>query len=396
MTGAILLWIIAVFATLLMANPASAVQGVAGPIPGAERHDLVIKALAGKRAGLIVNQSSRVGDRHLVDVLLEDGIQVRKLFAVEHGIFGTADAGATLNDTMDARRALPVISIYGKKKAPTKRDVENLDVLVFDLQDVGVRFYTYLSSLHYVMQSCARFHIPLVLLDRPNPNITFVDGPILEPQFQSFVGMHPIPVLHGMTLGELARMINGEGWLGKEMRCDLTVIPVAHYTHSTLYRLPVRPSPNLPNAQSIRLYPSLALFEATTISVGRGTDFPFQVLGGTRKEYGNMTFTPHPVSGAALHPKQEGKVLYGQDLRQAQIAGLKIEIFLDWYGRANALGAPFLDRPDWLDKLMGTDHFRKQVQAGKSAREIRASWQKGLGDFKRRRAPYLLYFESGP
>ena len=381
---------------LVMMPTGVAAQGGAGPIPGAERYDLVHKALVGKRAGLIVNQSARVGDRHLVDVLLEDGIPVHTLFAVEHGVFGKADAGATLKDTMDARRALPIVSIYGKKKAPTKRDVENLDVLVFDLQDVGVRFYTYLSSLHYVMQSCARFHIPLVVLDRPNPNIAFIDGPILEPPFQSFVGMHPIPVLHGMTLGELARMINGEGWLGKEMHCDLTVIPVAQYTRSTPYSLPVRPSPNLPNAQAVRLYPSLALFEATTISVGRGTDFPFQVLGGTDKAYGDMTFTPHPVPGASLHPKQEGKLLYGQDLRKTQIKGLNIEIFLDWYGRAKALGVPFLDRPDWLDKLMGTDRFRKQVQAGKSARDIRASWQKGLDEFKRRRAPYLIYSNKVP
>ncbi|MDQ7019545.1 MAG: DUF1343 domain-containing protein [Robiginitomaculum sp.] len=376
---------------MALASPVYAAQHRTGPIPGAERHDLVYQALAGKRVGLIVNQSSRVGDQYLVDILLAEGIEVGTLFALEHGVFGTADAGAALADEMDARRALPIVSLYGDKKAPSAQDMKDVDILVFDIQDVGVRFYTYLSSLHYVMQSCARYHVPLVVLDRPNPNIAFIDGPILEPSFRSFVGMHPIPVLHGMTLGELARMINGEGWLGKAMRCDLTVIPVGHYTRSTSYALPVPPSPNLPNAQSIRLYPSLALFEATTISVGRGTDFPFQVLGGTQKAYGDMTFTPHPIPGASLHPKLEGKTLYGQDLRQVQIEGLRIEIFIDWYTRAKALGAPFLNRPGWLDKLMGTDHFRQQVQAGKTVREIRASWQKGLDDFRRRRAAYLLY-----
>ncbi len=391
MRRVVLCWIMASLAMMRMAAPVWAAQHRAGPLPGAERHDLVYQALAGKRTGLIVNQSSRVGEQYLVDVLLAEGIEVGALFALEHGVFGTADAGAVLADEMDARRALPIVSLYGDKKAPSKHDMKNLDVLVFDIQDVGVRFYTYLSSLHYVMQSCARYHIPLVVLDRPNPNIAYIDGPILEPSFQSFVGMHPIPVLHGMTLGELARMINGEGWLGKAMHCDLTVIPVAQYTRSTTYEVPVAPSPNLPNAQSIRLYPSLALFEATAISVGRGTDLPFQVLGGAQKAYGNMIFIPHPITGASLHPKLEGKTLYGQDLRQAQIEGLRIEIFIDWYTRAKALEAPFLDRPGWLDKLMGTDRFRKQVQAGKTAEEIRASWQKGLDRFKKRRAPYLLY-----
>jgi uncharacterized protein YbbC (DUF1343 family) len=229
------------------------------------------------------------------------------------------------------------------------------------------------------------------VLDRPNPNIAFVDGPVLDPAFQSFVCMHTIPVLHGMTLGELAHMINGEGWLGEGLMCDLTVIPVAYYTRHTRYVLPVKPSPNLPNQSAIRLYPSLALFEATAISVGRGTDFPFQVLGGAHKGYGSFTFTPHPMPGAALHPKLQGQTLYGADLRNASLKGLQIDVFLDWHAKAKALNAPFLTRPNWLDKLMGTDRFRTQVEAGLSAAAIRKSWQKDLETFKARRAPYLLY-----
>jgi len=360
-------------------------------MPGAERITLVKEALLNKRVGLIVNQSSLVGDMHLIDALRQEGVNVEKLFAVEHGIRGTADAGATVENSRDSRTDLPIISIYGNKKAPSKQDVEGLDVLVFDLQDVGVRFYTYLSSLHYTMESCAQNNTPLLVLDRPNPNGAFIDGPILDPIFKSFVGMHPIPVLHGMTLGELAKMINGEGWLSNGATCDLTVIPLQNYTHSLEYHLPIKPSPNLPNQKSIQLYPSLALFEATNVSVGRGTEFPFQVLGGTRPEYGKFTFMPVPTPGAALNPKLKGRLLYGSDFRQSNISGLTIEVFIDWYRQAQDLKEPFLTRPNWLDKLMGTDRFRHQLEAGLSAADIRASWQKDIDIFKKRRALYLLY-----
>ncbi|PHZ84676.1 glycoside hydrolase family 3 N-terminal domain-containing protein [Paremcibacter congregatus] len=367
------------------------IQLEAEAVPGAERLDLVTQALAGKRAGLIVNPSSRVEDRHLIDVLQAEGVAVTKLFAVEHGIRGTADAGAKVDDGRDSQSGLPILSIYGKKKSPSAEDTTDLDVLVFDLQDVGVRFYTYLSSLHYVMDSCARNKIPLVLLDRPNPNGAYIDGPILQPAFQSFVGMHPIPLLHGMTLGELARMINGEGWLPYGATCDLTVIPVQNYTHATDYILPVKPSPNLPNQKAIKLYPSLALFEATTVSVGRGTDFPFQVLGGVRPEYGGFQFTPVPKPGAALDPKLKGQQLFGRDFRSSSVTGLNIEILIAWYHKAKALEEKFLDRPQWLDKLMGTDLFRRQIEAGLSAEEIRLSWKADLDEFKARRTLYLLY-----
>ena len=361
------------------------------PIPGAEQTTLVYQALESKRAGLIVNQSSRVGDVHLIDVLLGQDIDVAKLFAVEHGLRGTQDAGAVIDNGRDIPSGLPIISIYGKKKAPTGHDVQDLDILVFDLQDVGVRFYTYLSSLHYIMESCAQNNVPLLVLDRPNPNGAYIDGPILEPQFQSFVGMHPIPLLHGMTLGELAQMINGEGWLTGGLTCDLKVIPVKNYSHATQYDLPVKPSPNLPNQQAVTLYPSLALFEATNISVGRGTEFPFQVLGGVHFEYGDFTFTPAPTPGAALNPKLKGQKLYGNDLRQARMSGLNIEEFLAWNSRAKNLDQPFLTRPDWLDKLMGTDTFRLQMEAGQNAETIRGGWEDGLKTFKKRRALYLLY-----
>jgi len=361
------------------------------PVVGAERMSLVTSVLEHKRTGLIVNQSSLVGDMHLVDALRREGVSVTKLFAVEHGIRGTEDAGAKVENSKDSRTGLPILSIYGKKKAPSKQDIADLDMLVFDLQDVGVRFYTYLSSLHYIMESCAENNIPLLILDRPNPNGAFVDGPILETSFQSFVGMHSIPVLHGMTLGELARMINGEGWLSGGATCDLKVIPIQNYRRSLEYKLPTKPSPNLPNQTSIQLYPSLALFEATNVSVGRGTEFPFQVLGGTRPEYGAFTFTPKPILGAALDPKLKGQLLYGKDFRGSNISGLNIDLFVYWYSRANDLNEPFLTRPEWLDKLMGTDSFRLQLEAGQSAADIRAAWKKGIEAFKQRSAAYLMY-----
>ena len=385
----IVLWLVG--AIFLAALGASCTQETQDIVPGAERNTLVNNALSGKRVGLIVNQSSRAGDVHLIDALQAAHIDVGKLFAVEHGIRGTQDAGAIIDNSHDKPSGLPIISIYGKKKAPSKQDVQGLDVLVFDLQDVGVRFYTYLSSLHYIMDSCAQNNIPLLVLDRPNPNGAYIDGPILEPEFQSFVGMHPIPLLHGMTLSELAQMINGEGWLTDGSSCDLTVIPIKNYTHSAPYVLPIKPSPNLPNQQAIRLYPSLALFEATNISVGRGTEFPFQVLGGAHSKYGDFTFTPVPTPGAALNPKLNGELLYGKDLRQAHISGLNIETFLAWYSRAEDLKQPFLTRPQWLDKLMGTDKFRIQLERGLSAETIRASWQQDLRAFKKRRELYLLY-----
>ncbi len=359
-------------------------------VVGAARFDILDKKLAGKNIGLIVNQASVVGSDHLIDVFGKRGYNIQTLFALEHGIGGQADAGEKISDGVDRKTGIKIVSLYGKRKIPIRRDLAGVDILVFDLQDVGVRFYTYLSSLHHIMQACADYSVPLLVLDRPNPNIEFVDGPVLKPRFRSFVGMHEIPLLHGMTLGELALMINGEAWLDGNKKCDLQIIRIKNYTRQKKYILPVRPSPNLPNQQAIRLYPSLALFEATNISVGRGTDFAFQVLGGNNPGFGDFSFTPRPKPGAK-HPKHESIKLYGRDLRKASISGLDIDLFLAWSKRAGELGEEFITRPDWLDKLTGSDDFRQQVEAGLSAGEIRKSWQKDLQKFKQRRKAYLLY-----
>lgn len=363
------------------------------PVVGAERDDLLFPAIAGKRLGLVVNQSSLIRGQHLIDHLMGNGATVQKLFAVEHGIRGKADAGEAINNATDEATGLPIYSLYGKQRQPAARELEDIDLLIFDLQDVGVRFFTYLSSLHYVMQSCADTDTPLVILDRPNPNGAFVDGPIMEQQHASFVGMHPIPLLHGMTLGELGRMINGEGWLEDGRKCDLTVIPVADYRRQMPYILPVRPSPNLPNARAIQLYPSLALFEATDISVGRGTPFPFQVLGGLDPAFGAFSFTPVSTPGAARSPKHMNRQLHGRDLRGSEIRGLDISVFLRWHLKLQARGMELVSNPRWLARLMGTDKFRHQVTAGLGEEEIKQSWQAGLAEFRENRREYLLYPE---
>lgn len=364
-----------------------------GLIVGAERDALLQSKLANKKLGLIVNQSSLVRGQHLIDYLVAGGMMVNTLFAVEHGIRGTADAGEHISNATDKATGLSIYSLYGKQKQPTIKDLENIDALVFDLQDVGVRFYTYLSSLHYVMQSCADTDTPLFILDRPNPNGTYVDGPILEPEHASFVGMHPIPVLHGMTLGELGRMINGEGWLKGSKACDLTVIPIANYSRHMPYDLPVRPSPNLPNAQAIQLYPLIALFEATNISVGRGTAFPFQVLGGVEPSFGDFSFTPVSMQGSAKTPKHMDIILYGEDLRLSKMHGLDLSKFIEWYERLKAQNMTLITNPKWLAKLMGTEKFYNQIIAGLSEQDIKKTWGSGLAKFKKTRRKYLLYPE---
>ena len=340
------------------------------------------------RLGLVVNQSSQVFGGHLVDAFLERGMPLSRLFAVEHGVRGTKSAGEHIINGIDQPTGLPISSLYGKHKGPTNEMLADVDTLIFDLQDVGVRFYTYLSSLHHVMQSCAAFDTPLIVLDRPNPNGAYIDGPVLRSDFQSFVGMHPIPLLHGMTLGELALMINGEGWLKDGAQCDLRVVDMAGYRHDMSYELPVRPSPNLPNAQAIRLYPSLALFEATSISVGRGTDFPFQVLGGLQPKFGAFTFTPKSRAGA-LHPLHADKTLYGDDYRGDPTQGFSLQPFITWSQKMPY--DEFLTKPHWLDTLAGTDQLRKDLKAGLSETEIRDTWQADLTIFKAKRAKYILY-----
>ena len=358
---------------------------------GAEQPAVYLPQLQNKRVGLVVNQTSLVGQAHLVDSLLSKNINITKIFAPEHGFRGDHDAGAHVKNAIDSKTGIPLISIYGKNKKPSAEALSNVDVIVFDIQDVGVRFYTYISSMHYMMEAAAEQGVEFIVLDRPNPNIAYIDGPILEREFKSFVGMHPIPVLHGMTVGELANMIKGEGWINKATDLKLTVIPVDRYTRTTRYSLPVNPSPNLPNDQSIALYPSLCFFEATPVSIGRGTDFAFQVIGYSPVKLGDFNFTPRAIKGAALNPKFKNTTIHGLDLRQVNAAGLNLTYLINAYATLNKDNVDFFERAGFMDKLAGTNKLRLAIEAGQSAAQIKQSWQRGLTQFKAQRAPYLLY-----
>lgn len=351
--------------------------------------------LQGKKVGVLTNHTGLVNNTHLVDTLLARGVHVTAVFAPEHGFRGNADAGEKVNGYQDAKTNLPVISLYGANRKPRQEDIAAVDVMLFDLQDVGLRYYTYLSTLHYLMETCAETHTPLIVLDRPNPNGFYVDGPRLDPKYRSFVGMHPIPVVHGMTLGELAGMINGEGWLTGGKQCPLTVIRCQHYTHQTRYRLPVRPSPNLPNMRAIYLYPSLCYFEGTPISVGRGTNFPFQVFGHPALKGYSFSFTPQSVAGAK-NPPLKNQVCLGVDLRQSpsdeEITrnGINLSYVIDAYNRMPDKSRFF---QPMFEKLIGTDYVRTMIKEGKGAEEIKAKWQNDVIQFKKLRKPYLLYNE---
>lgn len=372
---------------------------------GAERMEQYLPLMEGKRVAMVVNHTSVVGAQqtHLLDTLLRRNVRIIKVFAPEHGFRGNADAGETVKDGKDSRTGIPIVSLYGKNKKPTVAQMKDIDVVLFDIQDVGARFYTYISTMLYVMEACAENNKELIVLDRPNP-CDYVDGPILRPAFRSFVGMLPIPVLHGCTVGELALMINGEGWMGskgmtsgieriddKKNLCPLKVIPLSGWKHGEPYSLPLKPSPNLPNDQSIRLYASLCPFEATRISVGRGTTFPFQVLGAPDKKYGDFTFTPRSLPGFDKNPMHKDIACYGKDLRNVtDVNGFTLRYFLDFY-RLSGKGAAFFSRPQWFDLLMGTDSVRKAILKGESEEAIRDSWQKELHDYKVIRKKYLLY-----
>ena len=360
-------------------------------VVGAQQYAKYLPQLKNKRVGLVVNQTSIIGQTHLVDALLAKSINITKIFAPEHGFRGDHDAGAHVKNAVDSKTGIPLISIYGKNKKPSQAALADVDVIIFDIQDVGVRFYTYISSMHYMMEAAAEQGIEFLVLDRPNPNIAYVDGPILEPEFKSFVGMHPIPVLHGMTVGELAKMIKGEGWINKAPDLKLTVIPVDHYTRKSAYSLPVKPSPNLPNDQAIALYPSLCFFEATPISIGRGTDFAFQVIGYSPITLGDFSFTPRAIKGAALNPKFKNQTVQGLDLRQANITGLNLTYLINAYTELSKNNISFFERADFMDKLAGTNKLRLAIEAGQSEAQIKQSWQAGLEQFKAQRAPYLLY-----
>lgn len=376
------------FATLL------SIQAASGKVvTGAEQTEQYLPLIKGKRIGLVVNQTSIVGtgQKHLLDTLLSLHINVVKVFAPEHGFRGRADAGETVKDGKDSRTGTPIVSLYGNNKKPTAAQLKDIDLVLFDIQDVGARFYTYISTMYYIMEACAENKKEIIVLDRPNP-CDYVDGPILKPAYKSFVGMLPIPLLHGCTVGELAQMINGEGWMtSKEKACSLTVIPVKGWQHGQPYDLPVKPSPNLPNAQSIRLYASLCPFEATRISVGRGTEIPFQVLGAPDKKYGSFTFTPRSLPGFDKNPMHKDQTCYGEDLRTATDAnGFTLHYFLRFY-RLSGENAGFFSRPRWFDLLMGTDSVRKAILKGEPENEIRKSWQKELQSYQEMRSKYLLY-----
>ncbi|MGP9802867.1 exo-beta-N-acetylmuramidase NamZ family protein [Rheinheimera sp. NSM] len=358
---------------------------------GAEQTALYLPLLAGKRVGLLVNQTSIIGEQHLVDVLLANGVNVVSIFAPEHGFRGDHDAGASVKSGVDSKTGLPLWSLYGANKQPSAEQMQQLDVVIFDIQDVGVRYYTYISSMHYMMQAAADHGVSMLVLDRPNPNGAYVDGPVLELQFQSFVGMHPIPLLHGMTVAELAQMIKGEGWINNAEQLQLSVVPLSGYQRNRPYSLPVKPSPNLPNDQAVALYPSLGFFEATPLSVGRGTTFPFQVIGYDKFSTGNFQFVPVSTPGAALTPPLMDKVLLGEDLRQAKVQGLSLDYLLRWHALFKAQQEPFFSAAGFMDKLAGTDQLRLQIEQGLSEQQIRDSWQDALQHFRQQRQPYLLY-----
>ncbi|TVP49656.1 MAG: DUF1343 domain-containing protein [Mongoliibacter sp.] len=361
-------------------------------LPAADQPDKYLHLLEGKRVGLVVNQTSILSSQnnmHLVDFLMMEGIDVVKVFVPEHGFRGDADAGEVVKSEIDKTTGLPVVSLYGDQKKPSAQTLADIDILIYDLQDVGVRFYTYISTMHYVMESCAENKMPLLILDRPNPNGDYIDGPVLKKGFESFVGMHPIPVVHGLSVGELANMINGEGWLKNKVKADIQVIPVSNWTHADPYSLQVKPSPNLPNDLSIRLYPSLCYFEGTDVSLGRGTTFPFQVYGYPDPKFGDFTFTPVSIDGMSKNPPQKGKKCYGVDLRNESLDHrFTLEYLLHAF-EVSGKKEKFFN--NFFDKLAGTDQLRKDILAGKSEQEIRATWQEDLNQYKKMREKYLMY-----
>lgn len=358
---------------------------------GAEQMAEYLPLLHAKRVALVINQTSMVGPVHLLDTLLSLGVDVKKVFAPEHGFRGNADAGMDVSNDKDTRTGVPLVSIYGKSVKPTPEQLADVDVVVFDIQDVGARFYTYISTMHYVMEACAENDKEFMVLDRPNPN-DYVEGPVLkDKRFSSFVGVDALPVLHGCTVGELARMINGEGWLAGKAACKLTVIKIKGWRHGHAYVLPVKPSPNLPNEVAIRLYPSLCLFEGTAMSVARGTEFPFQAVGYPQENLGSFSFTPQPIEGMDRKPVLSGKKCYGLDLRSdADTKGFNLK-YLKYFYEKSGLGEKFFSQPAFFDKLAGTDALRQQIIKGMSEDEIRTSWKADLKAYKRMRSRYLLY-----
>ena len=372
----------------------TAPPAVARIVVGAERLAQYLPRLQGQRVGLVINQTSRVGNAYLVDTLRARGVNVTAIFAPEHGFRGEAADGATITDGRDARSGVPVRSVYGKTKKPTPEMLADVDVLVFDIQDVGARFYTFISTLHYVMEAAAEQHKSVLVLDRPNPNGDLVDGPILEPAHKSFVGLDPLPIAHGLTVGELAQLMNQEKWLAGGRQCRLTVVPLAEgYTHAMAYHLPVRPSPNLPTEHAVALYPSICLFEGTNVSVGRGTSTPFEIIGSPSQPATRpYNFMPAPNAGSPTPPLKDQRC-YGLNLATAptrENGGLVLKYLLDFYQQSTDK-EHFFNK--YFEELSGTDALRQQIIAGKPEAGIRASWEPGLRKFRALRKKYLLYPE---
>ncbi|RRO18553.1 exo-beta-N-acetylmuramidase NamZ family protein [Flavobacteriaceae bacterium 14752] len=361
---------------------------------GADQTKVYLNDLAQKNAAVVANQTSVISNNgnyiHLVDSLLALDIKVKKVFAPEHGFRGQADAGEKVDDAVDAKTGLPIISLYGSHKKPTAEDLKGIEIVVFDIQDVGVRFYTYISTLHYVMEACAELDIPLIVLDRPNPNRHYIDGSLLEEKHSSFVGMHPVPVVYGLTIGEYAKMINGEQWLKNQIKCKLKVVSLKHYNTQKHYELPIKPSPNLPNGQAINLYPSLCFFEGTNVNAGRGTSTPFQVFGSPFLDQEKYDFEYIPKSNlGSKYPKHQGEICYGLDLTEHQFLS---EIHLDWLIEAyqnTSNQDQFFN--SFFTKLAGTTRLQSQIEKGMNSSEIKATWRKDLEDFKKLKKQYHLY-----
>ena len=378
-------------------TPTTHIQKTQNIVVGANRLALYVPMLQHKKIAVIANQTSVIFKNsaqsnytHLVDSLLSLHINIIKVFAPEHGFRGKADAGQHVANGIDSKTGLPIISLYGKNRKPTAKQLSGIDAVIFDIQDVGVRFYTYISTLNYVMEACAGANIPVIVLDRPNPNGNYVDGPVLDLKYKSFVGMNAVPIVYGMTIGEYAQMINGENWLKNGIKCNLTVIKLKNYTHKSVYNLPIRPSPNLPNAKAVNLYPSLALFEGTNISCGRGTNLQFQIFGAPYLPKNSYTFhfTPHPNFGAH-HPKYNGKLCNGLDLRKnKKIHNLVLHWLIDAYKNSKDK-QHFFNK--FFTKLAGTKVLQQQIENGLSENIIKKSWKKNLKCFKKIRSKYLIY-----
>ena len=380
MSKTILVILLALFSTLSYAG---------GVIVGAKRMDLYLNMLKGQKVGLIINQTSMLGEVHLMDTLINLGINVQSVFSLEHGFRGKIGAGEHVKNDIDEKTRIPIISLYGTNKKPKPAHLKDVDVVVFDIQDVGARFYTYISTMHYVMEACAENGVKFIILDRPNPNGDYVDGPVLRQEYSSFVGMHPIPIVHGCTVGELAQMINGEKWLQGGIKCDITVIPVKNYTHTTPYTPPIKPSPNLPNYLSIRLYPSLCLFEGTPLSIARGTPYPFQAIGYPDENFGTFEFTPKSIESMAKKPPFQDQKCYGKDFRAMHHSPkFTLKYLIEFYHKFEEKDHYF---NSFFRKLAGSDELQQQIKAGFSEDEIRVSWIEPLAYYKQIRKKYTLY-----